>query len=159
MMEPSRKKTSDSPFAASQSERTVSSKVYPLIYSFNESEHTASVIGHWDGQNASGELIIPETISYLGETFIVTTIGGLQVCRGLLSVEIPSSLTEIGDRAFIDCSLITSLTIHAEVPPIMRYHAATSIDKSIPVYIPSGTLSAYQNAEGWNEFTNFIEMP
>lgn len=135
--------------------------LYPLVYSFNESEHTASVIGHWDGQNASGELVIPEAVSYLGETYTVTAIGqkGLQVCGGLVSVEIPSSLTEIGNYGLSDCFLITSLTIHAEVPPVLGYHALADIDKSIPVYIPSGTLSAYQNAEGWNEFTNFIEMP
>ncbi len=135
--------------------------LYPLVYSFNESEHTASVIGHWDGQNASGELVIPEVVSYLGETYTVTAIGqnGLQVCNGLVSVEIPSSLTEIGNNGLGGCFLITSITIHAEVPPVLGYRAVVDIDKSIPVYIPNGSLSAYQNAEGWNEFTNFIEMP
>ena len=135
--------------------------LYPLVYSFNESEHTASVIDHWDGQNASGELVIPEVVSYLGETYTVTAIGqnGLQVCNGLVSVEIPSSLTEIGNNGLGGCFLITSITIHAEVPPVLGYRAVVDIDKSIPVYIPNGSLSAYQNAEGWNEFTNFIEMP
>ena len=135
--------------------------LYPLVYSFNESEHTASVIGHWDGQKAIGELVIPETVSYLGEIYTVTTIGssGLHVCSGLTSVEIPSSLVEIGYCGLNDCALIASITIHAVVPPVLGYHAVECVDKTIPVYIPNGTLSAYQNAEGWNEFTNFIEMP
>ena len=135
--------------------------LYPLVYSFNESEHTASVIGHWDGQKAIGELVIPETVSYLGEIYTVTTIGssGLRVCNGLTSVEIPSSLVEIGNSGLNDCASIASITIHAVVPPVLGNHAVDCVDKTIPVYIPNGTLSAYQNADGWNEFTNFIEMP
>ncbi len=135
--------------------------LYPLIYSFNESEHTASVIGHWDGQKAIGELVIPETVSYLGEIYTVTAIGssGLHVCSGLTSVEIPSSLVEIGYMGLNDCGLIAVLTIHAVVPPVLGYQAVECVDKTIPVYIPNGTLSTYQSAEGWNAFTNFIEMP
>ena len=135
--------------------------LYPLVYSFNESEQTASVIGHWDGQNASGDLVIPEFVSYLGETYTVTTIGlnGLQVCRNLVSVELPISLTEIGGRGLGDTYSIATIITHAEVPPVLGYQAVNCVDKTIPVYIPNGTLSAYQNADGWNEFTNFIEMP
>ena len=36
--------------------------------------------------------------------------------------------------------------------------AFENVDKTIPVYVPCNTAEAYQNAEGWNEFTNFIEM-
>jgi hypothetical protein len=31
------------------------------------------------------------------------------------------------------------------------------VNRDIPIYIPVGTIDAYQNAEGWNYFTNFIE--
>lgn len=135
--------------------------LYPLVYSFNESEHTASVIAHWDGQNASGDLVIPEFVSYLGETYAVTTIGssGLHVCRNLSSVEIPRSLTEICNHGLGDTYSIATIITHAELPPVLGYQSVNCVDKNIPVYIPNGTLSAYQNADGWNEFTNFIEMP
>lgn len=131
---------------------------YPLDYSFNESEHTATMIGHLDGQNASGDLVIPEFVSYLGETYTVTAMYGLTVCRNLTSVEIPRSMTEIGYMGLYYCGFV-SITTHAEIPPTIGGDALDGIDKTIPVYIPNGTLSAYQNADGWNEFTNFIEMP
>ena len=31
------------------------------------------------------------------------------------------------------------------------------VNREIPIYIPFGTTEAYQNASGWNYFTNFIE--
>ena len=55
------------------------------------------------------------------------------------------------------------MTIFAETPPILGngYYSTsvfTNVDKSIPVYVPIGTISAYQTTPGWNEFTNYLEL-
>ncbi len=71
-------------------------------------------------------------------------------------------MTFISSYAFLGCYSLASLTVLAETPPVLDNESLGDIfidvDKTIPVYIPCGSIEAYQNAEGWNEFTNFIEM-
>ena len=73
------------------------------------------------------------------------------------SVTIPASVTSIGFRAFYKCSRLTSITVQAEVPPVANRAAFEEVPTDIPVYIPCGTKEAYQSAEGWKNFTNYIE--
>ena len=90
----------------------------------------------------------------------VTTIGNdaFSYCYGLTSIEIPNSVTTIGNDAFYYCTGLTSIVSLAEVPPTMSSSAFYNVNKTIPVYVPCGSMEAYQNAAGWNEFTNYIEM-
>ena len=85
----------------------------------------------------------------------LTSIGGAAFCycTGLTSIVLPSSLTTIGSYAFDYCSNIQSITSLALVPPTIMYNSLSyCYDK--PLYIPCGTLEAYQNAEYWSYFTN-----
>ena len=78
---------------------------YPLLYSYNEDDYTATVIGHWDGQNAIGDLVIPAAVMHNGIVYTVTAIGSwaFSECYGLTSVAIPNTVTDIGDHAFYGC--------------------------------------------------------
>ena len=254
---------------------------YPLTYSYNEEDHTATVIGRWDGVELTGELVIPGTVMHNGETYTVTAIGdnafngcsnlisvefpsslvsigqsAFEVCRNLTSITIPNSVTFIGSWAFSHCNSITEITIpnsvshiginpfhdctnlaqitvelgnlyydsrnncnaiietssnslisgslntvipnsvtaicrdaflqipittisipasvvrmdmsafaltslsvisiYADNPPLLNDGPFYGVDKSIPVYVPCASIEAYQNANGWSEFTNFI---
>ena len=62
----------------------------------------------------------------------------------------------INELAFYNCTGLTSIKSFATVPP-EAIESFEGVDKSIPVEVPFGSLSAYQNAEGWNEFTNIHE--
>ena len=85
-------------------------------------------------------------------------------CTGLTSIEIPSAMTAIQMHAFNNCSGLTSITVWADNPPalspntIYNPEVFDNVDKSIPVNVPCGSIPAYQNAEGWNAFTNYMEM-
>ena len=103
---------------------------------------TVSVVG-FDNTQPLGNLTIPDTVTYGGNTYSVTSIGrtafygckGLtsvtipnsvttiepalfRGCEGLTSVTIPNSVTKIGYRAFFNCTGIASLTIPNSVDTI-----------------------------------------
>ena len=68
----------------------------------------------------SGNVVIPEEVTYMNETRKVTSIRNeaFRDCSGLTSVTIPNSVTSIGDYAFRDCSGLTSVTIPNSVTSI-----------------------------------------
>ena len=67
-------------------------------------------------EDASGELVIPDTIK--GKT--VTAIGqdSFKRCVGLTSITIPDGVTRIGESAFESCNRLTSVTIGDSVASI-----------------------------------------
>ena len=78
-------------------------------------------------------------------------------CSALTSVTIPNSVTSIGEYAFHGCDALTSITCKATTPPTMGEYAFDWVSYSIPVYVPCGTVSAYNAAGGWSSFYNIQE--
>ena len=100
-------------------------KVDGIYYNLNNDDKTASVtymgLGSSDNKDAYvGNIIIPESITYSGTTYSVTSIGDAAFleCSGLTSVTIPNSVTSIGGHAFYNCSRLTSVTIGNSVTSI-----------------------------------------
>ena len=70
-----------------------------------------------------GAVNIPESVTYNGKTYNVTSIGygAFYGCSGLISVVIPNSVTSIGSDAFGGCSGLTSVVIPNSVTSIGSY--------------------------------------
>ena len=68
----------------------------------------------------SGNVVIPSSVTYSGNTYAVTSIGdyAFSRCSGLTSITIPNSVTSIGWFAFEGCSGLTSVTIGNSVTSI-----------------------------------------
>ena len=68
----------------------------------------------------TGDVVIPETVTYSGQTYSVTSIGSsaFKGCSGLTSVTIPNNVTSIGYDAFNSCSGLTSVIIGNSVTNI-----------------------------------------
>ena len=94
-------------------------KVDGIYYNLNKTDKTASVVSNYYGVY-SGNIIIPETITYNNTTYSVTSIGdrAFDQCSGLTSVTIDNSVKSIGESAFAYCSGLTSVTIGNSVTSI-----------------------------------------
>lgn len=86
-----------------------------IYYLADVSDMTATVTS---GDNPyDGDLVIPETTSYKGREFVVTSIASQTFynCTGLESVALPKSITNIGTEAFKNCSSLKSFKIPQNV--------------------------------------------
>ena len=92
----------------------------------------------------------------------VTTIGGWAFfsCYGLTSVTIGNSVTTIGLDAFYRCTGLTSITslIPADKLFIPGVRAFYNVPTSCTLYVPAGAKETYAATEGWNQFTNIVEI-
>ena len=70
---------------------------------YDISENNATVTE--GGVKYSGDIVIPESITYNNSKYSVTSIGyrAFEDCTALTSVTIPNSVTSIGSKAFYYC--------------------------------------------------------
>lgn len=106
----------------------------------------------------SGNVIIPEKVSYGGVDYDVTSIGGdvsyngnsylggaFRGCTGLTSVTIPNSVTSIGYGAFYGCSGLTSVAIPESVTSIGE-SAFSGCSGLTSINIPNSATSIGESA-------------
>ena len=91
---------------------------YGNLYYEKISNNTAKVVGYLSPTS----ITVPSIVQYNGVQYTVTEIGekAFNDCSSLSSVTIPNSVTSIGDDAFNDCSSLTSVTIGNSMTKIGR---------------------------------------
>ena len=86
-----------------------------ICYLINGSEATVTswTPSHTFSNDYTGDVIIPETVSYQDVTYTVTAIGdnAFYSCSELTSVSIPSSVEKIGADAFLNCDSLNRVEI------------------------------------------------
>ena len=98
--------------------------------------------------------VFPDEVTVIGA-------GAFYNCGNLKSIIIPAGITKFEENAFGYCSKLESFTCLAAVPPTLGYNALSigtsiiSTPEDIPVYVPAGSIEAYQSADTWKLFTNY----
>lgn len=89
----------------------------------------------------------------------ITSIGpyGFYKCSELGSLTVPSTVTSIGNNAFQYCSKLYELIMKPITPPTLEIEALANTTNLEKIKVPAGTLSAYQNADGWKDYKNKME--
>lgn len=100
-------------------------------------------------------------------------------CSNLIKVEIEEGVESIGSNCFANCHKLHDVTLPSTITKIgngaffynKEVHVKCFINPPIDIgdilivstneqilYVPYGTKALYENASGWNEFQNIIEM-
>ena len=105
-------------------------------------------VGAFSRCSALTSITIPENVTSIEN-------GTFEYCSSLTSVSIGSGVTNIGRWAFRYCYRLTAITCRAVTPPVLGSDVFYNTPKTASVYVPCGTIPAYQTE--WGYFSNFVE--
>ena len=124
--------------------------------------NTVSVISKTE--KYTGDVSIPNQVTYNGDNYIVTSIGlsAFEGCEDMTSVSIPGSVTSICNGAFWECSSLKTVVIPDGVSTIgegafRNCYSLISVD--IPNSVTSIGSSAFGNCNNLTQITSGIENP
>ena len=134
-----------------------------------ESGAAIETIGSWafGSCRIKGSLVLPEGLKTIGMYAFESNQDYTTPSNSLTSVTIPSSVTSLGHGIFYACHKLKTATIKAVTPPDF-VPSAQSTDEWIfyygpnvasdleHVYVPSGSVTAYKNARGFQNVRDII---
>ena len=93
---------------------------------------------------------IPSNVTSLGDSCF-------ENCYSLTSVNIPSNVTSLGSKCFGTCNSLIKMYFQSATPPTLSNSNAIISNTILVIYVPSGSLSAYQSANNWSTFSSKIK--
>ena len=141
-----------------------------VVYAPNEEEKTVSVQA---SDESKQEVEIQPSVTIEGEKYEVTAIAesAFENNTTIEKVTIPETISEIGEKAFAGCRNLKEIRVFAEEPIKLgsstasgtRGSGASSVFAEVDMetcvlHVPAGSKEKYEQAEGWSDFKNIVEM-
>ena len=96
--------------------------------------------------------VLPNNLKVVRDMF-------LQECSNLESVTIPETVKFIGNYFVNGDSKLTEMICLSKVPPICTGQTFYGCSKTkVILKVPKDSKAAYENAYGWKDFTNIVEL-
>ena len=94
-----------------------------LYYAITDAEHRYIEVSQHSDYLTLTEIEVPETVTFLGETYTVTGIGNQAFfdCSNLSSLSLPQTIQSIGDKAFFQCSSLHSIALPESLQRVGEY--------------------------------------
>ncbi len=133
-------------------------QVHPANPRFDSRDNCNAIIETATNRLVKGcmNTVIPDEVTIIGE--------GAFMSNGNLSfIALPAQIESIERDAFTYLNGFLSMVCYAPVPPVidtMTFNVKANggvgyISPNLPIYVPAGSVEAYQNAPYWNKFRNF----
>ena len=99
-------------------------------------------------------LNIPDSVTYIGRA-------SFEYCENLTGVTIGTGITTIMTYAFYGCgNQFVSLTIKATTPPNLQNSDCLNSNANLQIYVPSSAVNTYKTSAVWSAFASRIQaMP
>lgn len=101
--------------------------------------------------NISGDIIVPDSVSYNGTTYPVTAIGNRAFyrCENINSITLPSTIIWISEYSFYNCSGIDTTIAYSEIAPAVESNTAfIGMATNVKVLVPCASVQSYVNTWG-----------
>ena len=96
-------------------------------------------------------IVIPDSVSSIESS-------AFQDCYSLMSITIPDSVTNIASSAFSNCFSMSEYHFKSTTPPTLASaNVFNSIASDCVIYVPQGSLSAYQSATNWSQYSSKMQ--
>ena len=127
-----------------------------IHYGLKDNESIVS----WQVANLKGTIVIPQSINYKGNEYVITKIDDKAFYNysSLIGVELPTSIKSIGSFAFTGCSSLESIEISNNIINIGEY-AFTNCTKLTSIEIPSSITSISSSVFSGCSSLESVEIP
>jgi hypothetical protein len=124
-----------------------------LNYNAIDAERAAHYTGYLFGNN-----------SFLTTVNIGNNVQKIPACfiRGataVTSIDLPASVTSIGNYAFSECSSLTSITIRSTTPPTLdsSHYTFPNTSQNYIIYVPASAVDTYKTTSEWSTWASKIQ--
>lgn len=146
---------------------------YALYESPYTGEKMAYVIHTGDDKTEqssyTGDIVIPETVTYEGVDYTMRYVEDNSFMKSTItSIDLPSTVTTIYEKAFLDCMNLQRMVVRATTPPKSRIWSQPydfdqvfgSLDPDqLHVFVPVGCIETYQQSnQYWNAVMHYHEI-
>ena len=125
-------------------------EVPPLVTVLPESAflYIQPVYNNETGEELPINIILPQNLTEIGASCFEMA--------QIKQITIPDTVTEIGDRAFIYCDQLASITCLAATPPALGSDAFSSETAGFTIKVPAASVAAYKAATNWSSYADYI---